>query len=288
MLKKINNYLSLVRFSHTVFALPFAFIGFFLAVRIENKEPSVILGLLVLLCMIFARNTAMAFNRYTDRHIDKKNQRTSQREIPARIITPRSALLFVILNAMLFVATTYFINLLCFYLSPLALFIIMSYSYTKRFTYLCHLILGIGLALAPIGSFIAVTGYFRPLPLLFSFAVLFWVSGFDIIYSLQDVDFDKTNRLKSIPVKIGIKNALILSSIMHLITSLLLILPLFFWDFGFFYWIGFIFFIFILIYQHFIISSKNLSRLNVAFFSANGIASVLFAVFVILDVYVKF
>lgn len=285
MFKKINHYLSLVKFAHTLFALPFAFIGFFLAVRIENKEPDYFLALLVLLCMVFARNTAMAFNRYTDRNIDKDNYRTAGREIPAKTISPASALLFVILNAALFISATFFLNKLCFYLSPVALLVIMGYSFTKRFTFLCHLILGVGLALAPIGAYIAVTGYFNLLPLLFSLTVLFWVSGFDIIYALQDIDFDKSQRLKSIPAILGIKNALIVSSVFHFITVCFIVYAGIYMHFGLFYWIGSILFISLLLYQHLIISPKDLSRINVAFFTTNGIASVLFGIFVIIGLY---
>jgi 4-hydroxybenzoate polyprenyltransferase len=287
VLKKINHYLSLVKFAHTLFALPFAVIGFFLAIRIEDKEPTYTLGLLVLLCMVFARNTAMGFNRYIDRNIDIKNERTSTREIPAKTISPVSALLFVILNAVLFIIATFFINRLCFFLSPVALIVIMGYSFTKKFTFLCHLILGIGLSLAPVGAYIAVTGYFKLLPVLFSFAVLFWVSGFDIIYALQDIDFDKTNKLKSIPVKLGIKKSLMLSSIFHIITMILIIFAGLYQQLGIFYWIGSAIFIILLFYQHIIIKPTDLSKVNVAFFTTNGYASVLFGLFVVLDLFVK-
>jgi len=283
---KINHYLSLVKFAHTLFALPFAFIGFFIAIRLEQKEPNYFLGILVLLCMIFARNTAMAFNRYLDRNLDKDNNRTADREIPAKVISPTSAMFFVILNAVFFIATTFYINLLCFFLSPVALLVIMGYSFTKRFTFLCHLILGVGLALAPIGAYIAVTGYFNLLPLLFSFAVLFWVSGFDIIYALQDIDFDKSHSLKSIPAKLGIKNALIISTIFHIISACLIVFAGYYGHFNIYYWIGTAVFIFLLFYQHFIISPKDLNRVNVVFFTTNGLASVLFGIFVIISLYI--
>ena len=195
----MKKYLSLIKFSHTIFAMPFALIGFFLASQQYNFEWITLLY--VVLCMVFARSAAMAFNRYIDRDIDIANERTAQiREIPNRTITAKNALLFVVINAMLFVLTTYFINSLCFALSPIALLTILGYSYTKRFTVLCHLVLGLGLSLAPIGAYLAVSGVFDIIPILFSCVVLFWVSGFDIIYSLQDDDFDKTQKLHSIPV----------------------------------------------------------------------------------------
>ena len=171
--------------------MPFALIGFFLASQQYNFEWITLLY--VVLCMVFARSAAMAFNRYIDRDIDKENERTSQiREIPNGTITAKNALVFVLINSLLFVATTYFINSLCFTLSPVALLVILGYSFTKHFTALCHLVLGLGLALAPIGAYLAVSGEFSIIPILFSFVVLFWVSGFDIIYSLQDEEFDKT------------------------------------------------------------------------------------------------
>src|ERR1041385_3967632 len=183
-----------MKFSHTVFALPFAIIGFCLAIYSGKAIFSWEKLFLVIGCMVFARSAAMAFNRYIDREFDAKNQRTAVREIPSGIITPGSALFFVIASSLLFITATFFINPICFYLSPVALLVVLGYSYTKRFTPLCHLILGIGLSLAPIGAYLAATGHFALQPLLFSFAVLFWVSGFDIIYALQDETFDRENK----------------------------------------------------------------------------------------------
>src|SRR6185436_757722 len=182
----VSDYFSLIKFHHTIFALPFAFIGFLLGAKEKNFQFEWKLPLLVLLCMVFARSAAMAFNRWADRDIDAKNIRTSNREIPAGKISSRSALAFVIINCTLFIICTFFINRICFFLSPIALLVVLGYSYTKRFTPLCHLILGLGLSLAPIGAYLAVTGVFSLLPILFSLTVIFWVSGFDIIYSLQD------------------------------------------------------------------------------------------------------
>jgi 4-hydroxybenzoate polyprenyltransferase len=175
-MSRIRNYLSLVKFSHTLFALPFAMIGFFLGIAgrktiYETKSPEAPVLLfrffLVLACMVTARSAAMAFNRFLDRHFDARNPRTAIREIPRGIIAPQSALRFVIICCFLFMLSCWFINPLCFYLSPVALFVILFYSYTKRFTSFCHLVLGIGLSLAPIGAFLAVTGRFELLPLLF-------------------------------------------------------------------------------------------------------------------------
>jgi len=282
----MKNYLSLIKFSHTIFALPFAVIGFFLA-TIQIASPiEWVKFIYVVLCMVFARSAAMAFNRYIDRDIDKANARTAEiREIPNGTIKPKSALLFVIVNCVLFIATTYFINPLCFYLSPIALIVVLGYSLTKRFTALCHLVLGVGLSLAPIGAYLAVTGKFDWLPLFFSFAVLFWVSGFDIIYALQDEEFDKQQKLHSIPVMLGKKNALFLSTILHIITASLILFAGFYARFNYFYWIGSGIFIALLVYQHLIVKPSNLSRVNLAFFTTNGIASVVFSVFLLLDLF---
>ena len=279
----VQNYLSLIKFSHTVFALPFAIIGFLLGTQNKLGIVNYKLLILVIACMVFARSAAMAFNRYIDHHIDKINPRTFVREIPSGVIQPSSALYFVIVNCVLFISCTYFINPLCFYLSPIALVVVLGYSYTKRFTALCHLVLGTGLALAPIGAYLAVTGSFSSIPLYFSFAVLFWVSGFDIIYALQDEEFDKQHNLQSIPVIIGKKNALTLASVFHLVCATLLLIPAFNPLFGLYYKIGLAFFIALLLYQHSLVKANDLSKINLAFFTTNGIASVVFAVFFILD-----
>ncbi len=280
----IKHYLSLIRFSHTVFAMPFAFIGFCLAIRQEHVfHPQLLV--LVVLCMVFARTAAMAFNRYIDRRFDALNPRTAIREIPAGIIKPGNALFFTIMNSLLFVATTFFINRLCFYLSPLALLVVLGYSYTKRFTPLCHLVLGVGLALAPIGAYLAVTGHFDWLPLLFSFTVFFWTSGFDIIYALQDEEFDRSQGLSSIPVLLGKKNALHASEVLHACSVALIFFAGYYGHFSLIYWIGAALYSGLIVYQHSIVKPNDLSRVNLAFGTTNGIASVVFAVFVITDIF---
>ena len=280
---KVENYLSLVKFSHTIFALPFALLGFSLATIHNSDSLSLKLLMLVVLCMLFARNAAMSFNRWADRHIDGVNPRTAQREIPAHIIGERSALAFSIINTLLFVAATWFINPLCFYLSPVALIVILGYSLTKRFTALSHFVLGLGLALAPTGAYLAVTGTFDWIPVIISFSVLFWVSGFDIIYALQDDDFDRENHLRSIPVLLGRKKALNLSLVLHIITAFLLIAAGIQGDFKTIYWVGLGIFSMLLFYQHTIVKYNDLRRVNVAFFTLNGIASIVFAIFAITD-----
>ena len=282
----MKQYLSLIKFSHSIFAMPFALIGFFLAIK--SYEFEWITLLYIILCMLFARSSAMAFNRYIDRDSDKKNPRTSKiREIPSGEIKARSALIFVIINSLLFIVTTFMINKLCFYLSPIALLLILGYSYTKRFTSLCHIILGISLSLAPIGAYLAVSNSFDITPILFAIVVIFWVSGFDIIYSLQDQSFDKTENLYSIPVIFGSKKSLIISKILHLISISILYYIGVYENYNEYYWIGFLIFSIMIIYQHTLVRYNDLSKINLAFFTTNGIASIIFGMFVIMELLIN-
>ena len=314
-MSKTRSYLSLIKFSHTIFAMPFALIGFFLGLFFYSSHSTtpvqgwhvtidftgvytpdipwstneiLIRFFLVVGCMIFARSAAMSFNRYLDRSFDAKNPRTAIREIPAGIINANSVLLFTIVNCILFIACTFFINRLCFFLSPVALLVVLGYSYTKRFTPFCHLILGVGLSLAPIGSYLAVTGKFALLPILFSLTVIFWVAGFDIIYSLQDEEFDKSQQLYSIPSWLGKAKALRVSEIFHLISAICVFVAGGYWYFGWLYWAGVIVFCGMLIYQHSLVKPTDLRKVNLAFMTANGIASVVFAIFVIADLFFHF
>jgi len=279
----MKKYLSLVTFTHTIFAMPFAFIGFFLAVTTTSYRFDWLKLVLMVMCMVFARNSAMAFNRYLDRDVDAKNPRTKQRDIPSGRISPASALTFTIVNCLLFIATTWFINSLCFILSPVALLVVLGYSATKRFTALCHLVLGLGLSLAPIGAYLVVTGAFAATPLFFSLSVLCWVSGFDIIYALQDEEFDRNEHLHSIPAYLGKVNALRLSTFLHVLSAIFVIMPVFYTTVGIPYYIGIAFFCSMLIYQHLLVKPNDLSRVNFAFMTTNGIASVVFAAFFLLD-----
>ena len=280
----MKSYLSLVKFSHTIFAMPFAMVGFFMAVNAAQAEINIRLLLLVIGCMVTARNAAMAFNRYADRFIDAENPRTAVREIPAGIIRPSNALAFTIINCVLFVVFAGLINMLCLYLSPIALAVVLGYSYTKRFTALCHLVLGAGLALAPIGAYIAVTNHFDLAPVLLGFAVLFWVSGFDIIYALQDESFDREKKLHSIPAALGRVNALRLSEFLHLLSAASIISTGLLGGFDWIFWIGVGVFVCLLVYQHLLVKPNDLSRVNLAFFTTNGIGSVVFGIFAIADI----
>ena len=281
----LKSYLSLVKFSHTIFALPFALVGFTLAISQDEYSFGWDKLCFVLLCMIFARSAAMAFNRYIDRDVDSANPRTAEvREIPNGTIKAKSALLFVIINAGLFIGSSYMLNTLCFYLSPIALLVILGYSYTKRFTALCHLVLGLGLSLSPIGAYLAVTASFDLLPILFSCIVLFWVGGFDIIYALQDENFDKKFNLHSIPVLLGTKNALLFARFLHVLTASVLVYIAFnYFHNSILFYVAVFVFISLLLNQHRLVKAHDLSKINLAFFTNNGIASVIFGTLTILE-----
>lgn len=283
-IKSVQNYFSMVKFAHTLFALPFALTGFVLALTISGEKFSLPLLVLILIAMVGARNAAMGFNRYKDRDVDSLNPRTKQREIPAGKISAKAALVFVVANTLIFLAAAWFINLLSFVLAFPTLVVLLGYSYFKRFCAFSHYILGIALSIAPTGAYIAVTGTFHIAPVILSALVLFWVSGFDIIYSLGDEEFDKENSLHSIPQLVGTKKALIISSASHALVIPLLVLFYFVVNgLGIIYIAGAIIFAILLLWQHLIISAKDLSRINAAFFTANGIASVIFALFTIID-----
>lgn len=276
--------MSLVLFAHSIFALPFALIGFFLALTITDYHFEWKLFLLMLVCMVTARNAAMAFNRYLDRDIDALNPRTAVRDIPAGRISPRQALIFTIINCCVFIVATYFINPMCLMLSPIALFVVLFYSYMKRISPLCHLVLGLGLGLAPVGAYLAVTGAFSIVPVFYGLAVLTWVAGFDIIYALQDEEFDRAYGLNSIPANVGGANALMISTVLHILSFVFILLPVLYINVGLFYYIGVLIYGGLLIYQHRIVSPTDLSKVDRAFMTTNGIASVIFACFYLLDV----
>ncbi|MCC6724893.1 MAG: UbiA family prenyltransferase [Saprospiraceae bacterium] len=284
----MKSYLSLVKFSHTIFAMPFALLGFFLAIKSGGVAFNWTILVYVILCMVFARNAAMAFNRYIDREFDAKNPRTAVREIPAGVISAKSALFFTIVNSILFVAATFFINKACFYLSGVALLVVLGYSYTKRFTPFCHFVLGLGLALAPLGAYLAAKGEFGLIPLLVAVGVFLWVSGFDIIYALQDEAFDQANQLNSMPAYLGKAKALRLSEILHLVCAAIMAIAV--WQaagqYGSLGWlsvVAILFFCALLLYQHTLVKPDDLRKVNLAFFTTNGIASLVFCGLLIFD-----
>lgn len=265
-------------------------IGYTLAQQRYPSERQIIVLSLVIICMISARSAAMAFNRYLDRDIDKSNARTSVREIPSGVIQPNNALFFVIGMALIFIIATFFINTLCFSLSPIALFVVLGYSYTKRFTALCHVVLGVGLGLAPIGAYLSLSNQFDVIPVLFGIGVMLWVAGFDIIYALQDEEFDKSNHLQSIPAVLGKANALLTSNVLHIGSAIIMAYAVYYSEveytsIGSLSWVAYVLFIVLLVYQHTLVKPNDLSKVNLAFFTTNGIASVIFGTLFIIDLY---
>lgn len=270
------KYFKLIKFSHTIFSLPFALIGFLFALKNSDIRPDWLVVVYIVLALVAARTAAMAFNRWADYTWDAKNPRTQKREIPAGIIKPSQALVLAIASAIAFVVLAGLINELCLYLSPVALLIILGYSYTKRFTSLAHLVLGIGLGIAPAATYIAVTGNFDSGLLWLCFGVMFWVAGFDIIYALQDMEFDREHKLKSIPAWLGYSGSLKLAAIFHLITTGLIFIYIHCVDGGWYAMTGGILFTLLIIYQHADVHRNGLKKVNLAFGTLNGVASVIF------------
>ncbi len=284
MIKKYSN---LVMFSHTIFAMPFALMGFTYAITSTEASFDWLLLLKVVICMITARNTAMAFNRWADRDIDAKNERTANRDIPAKRISPRQAITFVILNAALFILTASLINPLTAILSPVALFVVMFYSYCKRFTAAAHLVLGLGLSIAPVGAYIAVTGEFALAPCILAIVVLTWCSGFDIIYALQDAEFDRQEGLHSIPSKFSAKGALIISTLLHICSAISLIYFAYLLPSSVWITIGVALFIAILTAEHFLVTPSRQRNIGIAFGTLNGLASLTLALLTIIGMIIS-
>jgi 4-hydroxybenzoate polyprenyltransferase len=281
----IKHYFSLIKISHTVFSLPFAILAFFMAINQNAAEFSLLLLGLIILAVFFARSAAMSFNRFVDRNFDRDNPRTSMREIPSGKITPKQAFFLILLNSIAFICTAYFINKLCFFLSPIALVVIFSYSFMKRITPFTHLVLGLALGLASLGAYLAVNPVVDGKIILLSLGVLLWVAAFDIIYALQDIKIDKKQNLHSIPAAYGFSIAILLSRLMHFFSIILLGSLSFFMHTGIFFWIGLAFFSLFLIIQHLRIKKDDFSNINFLFFTYNGLASIIFCLFVIIDIF---
>lgn len=282
----VSKYARLVKFSHTIFALPFAMAAYTFALVSTNTAFDWLLLLKILLCMVAARNAAMGFNRWIDRDIDARNSRTAQREIPSGAITPRAALIFVVVNCVVFVLGALWINRLCFYLSFVALVVLLGYSYTKRFTAWSHVVLGCALAIAPCGAYIAVTGTLAMVPVLLSVAVLTWTAGFDILYSLQDRDFDRANNLHSIPARFSPVVSTLISITLHLVTLYTVIIVGLVYPFGWLYWVGTGLFVALLTMQHILYRPSHIDRVGQSFGFVNGAASMAYALLMIADLLV--
>jgi 4-hydroxybenzoate polyprenyltransferase len=277
------TYSRMIKLSHSIFAMPFALAAAALAAR-QVEVTWVQLGLIVV-CMVAARSSAMGFNRVVDRDIDADNPRTAGREIPSGQISVRAAWGFTLGSAAIFVVASALLGPLVLALSPVALGVVWGYSLTKRYTALCHGVLGLALALAPTGVWIALTGSYGWVPALLSVAVGTWVAGFDIIYSCQDADFDADHGLHSVPSVLGLRNALVVSALLHLATmGALAVLP-FLTPLGWAYWVGFVVIGAVLSYEHWIVRPDDLSRIDKAFFDLNGYVSLVFLACVAVAVY---
>ena len=281
---KISDYLRLVKFSHTIFAMPFALLSFTYAWITTEPETNIFLLIAqVVGCMVFARNVAMGFNRWADREIDAANPRTRDREIPAGKISARGAMWFIVVNAALFITLAALINPWCGWLSPLALAIVMFYSYCKRFTSMAHIVLGISLGIAPVGAYMAVTGTSTWECWLLALIVTTWCSGFDIIYALQDAEFDRERGLHSIPALLGTRGALVVSALLHVASIALLVLFATYQPQSWLLWVGCTMFTLILASEHYIVTPTKQRNIGIAFGTFNALASVSLAIFLILN-----
>lgn len=271
--KTVREWAEMIKIEHTVFALPFALSGLVLA---SANPPSALTVLYTILAFAGARSAAMTLNRLIDFDIDAKNPRTKERALPAGRIKKSTALLFSVLSFGLMIAAASQLPPLCLMLSPIAVFWLSFYSYTKRFTYLCHIILGVALGGAALGGWIAAGGFLNVVaPWILAFAVTTWVAGFDIIYASQDVKFDKDESLHSMPSKFGIAKALNISKFLHVLTTISLFALGMVLHLSFSYWIGFIVVVSMLVYEHSLVKADDLSKVNAAFFTVNGIVSIL-------------
>ncbi len=287
VLRNLQIILEMIKFEHTIFALPFAYIGAVLgSIEVHGHLPSWEQIGWITLAMVGARSAAMALNRLIDRHIDAKNPRTKDRAIPKGLVSVPFVWGFVMVSFLLLLIAAFQLNMLAVYLMPLAVFILVFYSYTKRFTWTCHFFLGIATACGPLGGWIAVTAQIDGIAILLFLTVAFWIGGFDVIYACQDVQFDQKEKIYSIPACFGIKKALWISSLMHVFTAIGLTSLLFLTKLQWWYAMGLCIAIIILIYEHLIVSPNDLSRLNTAFFTMNGVLSVILFIFTMIDVLV--
>jgi 4-hydroxybenzoate polyprenyltransferase len=278
--EKIVLYLRMIKFPHSVFALPFAFTS---AIMAAGGIPPPEKILWITLAMVGARSGAMGLNRIIDREIDRANPRTKNRELPKGVIMASEAALFTIVSFAVFVLSAYMLNPLCLKLSPIAIAVLFIYSYTKRFTWTTHFVLGFALSAAPLGAWIAIRGTFDAEILPITVSVIFWLAGFDTLYALQDIDFDKSFGLYSIPRRFGTKKSLLLARLFHLITCLLLLFSGLLFKLGIFYWVGMTVVAGMFIYEHSLVREDDLSRLNIAFFNMNGYISITVFAFTLLD-----
>lgn len=282
VLRKITVFMEMIKFSHTIFALPFALSGALLAIR---GLPSGRQLLFIVLAMVGARTAAMAMNRLIDAEIDAKNPRTAGRAIPAGLLSKGAVFGAIIASVALLLWSAAMLNPLCLKLSPIALFFLVLYSYCKRFTALAHVVLGICLAAAPIGAWVALTGTIALPAIVLGLIVLFWVSGFDILYALQDLEYDRSVGLHSIPVALGVRGSIWLARLFHIITVGLLIWLIVLLGLGIWFWVGTAAMTAMLLYEHWLLRGGDLTKLDAAFFTMNGYISLTFLAATVTDIF---
>ncbi|ABZ84504.1 4-hydroxybenzoate polyprenyltransferase, putative [Heliomicrobium modesticaldum Ice1] len=281
-LGRVGTFLEMIKFEHTIFALPFAYMGALLA---QIRVPDWPVLFWITMAMVGARTAAMTLNRLIDRHIDRKNPRTASRAMARGIIGVGEAWIYVALSLALLLFSAAMLNATALLLSPLALFVLVLYSYTKRFTWACHFVLGLALGAAPMGAWIGVNASVDPTVVVLAFAVLFWSAGFDVIYACQDVDFDRAQGLYSIPARFGIARGLMISRLLHVLAPLLLVTVGLMLGLGTFYYVGVAISAGLLVYEHTLVSPHDLSRLDAAFFAMNGYISMTMFLFTLLDIF---
>lgn len=287
MISKLRIFLGMIKFEHTLFALPFAFVGAILgAVTMEKRLPDWSECGWILLAMVGARTAAMGLNRVIDKAIDKRNPRTAMRAIPAGLLKSKDVLFFIVISFVLLFWSASQLNSLSLKLLPLAVFFLVIYSYTKRFTWTCHIVLGLTIGLAPLGGWVAVTGSVTWTSIILYLTVAMWTAGFDIIYACQDVEFDRKEGLHSIPAKFGISRALEIARVLHALTAAGFALLLILTDLSWWYFAGTIVAAALLLYEHRLVKPNDLSKLNAAFFTMNGVLSAVIFVFTFIDLVV--
>lgn len=285
MIRKLNIILEMIKFEHTVFALPFAYFGAVLgAFIVDGQWPTLSHWIWITVAMVGARSAAMSLNRVIDEQIDKHNPRTASRAIPAGLISKVEVLFFIVVSFALLFYSAFKLNMLAVYLLPLAVFFLVIYSYTKRFTWACHLILGVTIGIAPLGGWVGATGTLSLEAIILFAAVALWTAGFDVIYATQDADYDRENSLHSIPSRFGVRRALLIARLLHIISFLSFVCLFFVTPLGWLYLVGVIIAGGIMLYEHSLVSAEDLTKVNVAFFTMNGILSLVMFIFTIGDV----
>lgn len=287
MLRKIKIFMEMIKFEHSIFALPFAFAGAILgAVAVDGRLPLWSEIAYIVMAMVGARSAAMGLNRLIDKAIDARNPRTSTRALPAGLLGTKEVVLFIIVSFALLFFAAYQLNPLAVKLLPIAVFMLVFYSYTKRFTWLCHVVLGMAIALGPLGGWVAVTGQVDGVAMLLFAAVALWTAGFDIIYACQDSEFDRKERLHSIPARFGNRRALAIARVFHVLTVVLFLVLFFISPLGWIYLAGVVIAALLLLYEHRLVKPDDLSKVNMAFFTMNGVLSIVIFAAVFFDLVV--